>query len=88
MTMIVKAWHWKKSIVFIISENDENPEQSDEEQEEDSGDNYEEIEADLELDIPGSGGVINLDHELDMEVHLLWRCWHKLTSVWRGLMLI
>ena len=51
--------------------SDENPEQSDEEQEEDSGDNYEEIEADLELDIPGSGGVINLDHELDMEVHLL-----------------
>jgi len=50
---------------------DENPERSDEEQEEDSGDNYEEIEADLELDIPGSGGVINLDHELDMEVRLL-----------------
>jgi len=50
---------------------DENPERSDEEQEEDSGDNYEEIEADLELDIPGSGRVINLDHELDMEVRLL-----------------
>ena len=50
---------------------DEDPERSDEEQEEDSGDNYEEIEADLELDIPGSGGVINLDHELDMEVRLL-----------------
>jgi len=51
--------------------SDENPEQSDEEQEEDSGDNYEEMKVDLELDIPGSGGVINLDHELDMEVHLL-----------------
>jgi hypothetical protein len=36
----------------------------------DSDDNYEEIEADMELDEPGpgSGNVIGLEHEVDMEV--------------------
>lgn len=32
------------------------------------GDNYEEIESDMELDEPGSGNVIGLEHDVDIEV--------------------
>ncbi|KAF8801924.1 hypothetical protein BYT27DRAFT_7215795 [Phlegmacium glaucopus] len=40
---------------------------NDEEQEEYSSDNYEESEVNMELDIPGSGEVIDPDHDFDME---------------------